>query len=142
MGVILFLIAILLSAISLPIGFAYFILKCVFTFRFKKFAIRFNRYFLKLAISIDQMGNVAMQEIFNDTLIKNRDYPFGDEDETISSVIGKNFKAGNLTGFGKALNAILDFLDPNHSLNSIEYLIDLKKTEQSQAVNGKTQKPE
>jgi hypothetical protein len=142
MGIILFLIAILLSAISLPIGFAYFILKCVFTFQFKKFGIRFNQYFLKMAISIDQMGNVAMQEILNDTLIKNRDYPFGDEDETISSVIGKNLKFGNLTVFGKALNAILDFLDPNHSLNSIEYLTDLKKAEQSQAVNSKTQKPE
>lgn len=142
MGIILFLIAILLSAISLPIGFVYFILKCVFTFQFKKFGIRFNQYFLKMAISIDQMGNVAMQEILNDTLIKNRDYPFGDEDETISSVIGKNLKFGNLTVFGKALNAILDFLDPNHSLNSIEYLTDLKKAEQSQAVNSKTQKPE
>lgn len=137
MGIILFLIAILLSAVSLPIGFAYFILKCLFTFQFKKFGARFNQYFLKVAISIDQMGNVAMQELFNDMLIKNRDYPFGDEDETISSVIGKNLKYGNLTTLGKALNAVLDFLDPNHSLNSIEYLEDLKKAEQSEAVNSK-----
>lgn len=137
MGTILFLIAILLSAVSLPIGFAYFILKCIFTFQFKKFGIRFNQYFLKMAISIDQMGNVAMQELFNDVLIKNRDYPFGDEDETISSVIGKNLKYGNLTTLGKALNAVLDFLDPDHSLNSIEYLTDLKKAEQSEAINGK-----
>ncbi len=137
MGSILFLIAILLSAVSLPIGFAYFILKCIFTFQFKKFGIRFNQYFLKMAISIDQMGNVAMQELFNDMLIKNRDYPFGDEDETISSVIGKNLKYGNLTTLGKALNAVLDFLDPDHSLNSIEYLADLKKAEQSEAINGK-----
>lgn len=137
MGIILFLVAVLLSAISLPIGFAYFILKCVFTFQFKKFGIRFNQYFLKMALSIDQMGNVAMQELFNDILIKNRDYPFGDEDETISSVIGKNLKHKNLTSLGKALNAILDFLDPNHSLNSIEYLVDSKKAEQGEAINSK-----
>ncbi|PJB12531.1 MAG: hypothetical protein CO119_05960 [Flavobacteriales bacterium CG_4_9_14_3_um_filter_40_17] len=129
MGIILFLVAILLSAISLPIGFSYFILKCITTFQFKKFGIRFNQYFLKVAVSIDQMGNVAMQELFNDWLIKNREYPFGNEDETISSVIGKNLKYGNLTSLGKALNAILNFLDPNHSLNSIEYLTELKKAE-------------
>jgi len=129
MGIILFLVAILLSAISLPIGFSYFILKCITTFQLKKFGIRFNQYFLKVAVSIDQMGNVAMQELFNDWLIKNREYPFGNEDETISSVIGKNLKYGNLTSLGKALNAILNFLDPNHSLNSIEYLTELKKAE-------------
>ena len=45
---------------------------------------------------------------------------FGNEDETISSVLGKNERMQTLTGLGRVIVSILDFIDPNHALNSIE----------------------
>ncbi|MCF6349253.1 MAG: hypothetical protein L3J20_13320 [Flavobacteriaceae bacterium] len=44
----------------------------------------------KFVLSIDQMGNVAMQDLFNDIFTIKNGYQFGNEDETISSVLGKN----------------------------------------------------
>jgi 8-oxo-dGTP diphosphatase len=41
-------------------------------------------------------------------------------DETISSVLGKNKKANTLSKIGKGLDWILDILDKNHSIKSIE----------------------
>jgi hypothetical protein len=67
-----------------------------------------------------------MQHLLNDTLlVKNPNtYYFGNSKETISSVIGKNSLTQTLSFLGIALNAFLNLLDKNHSLNSIIY--DLK----------------
>ncbi len=75
--------------------------------------------FLSTAIAIDQMGNTFCAALFNYTLQKNG-YPFGNVDETISGVLGKNKVQGTLTKTGKALDFILESLDPNHSINAIE----------------------
>jgi hypothetical protein len=63
---------------------------------------------------------VFCAELFNDLLIKDDSDQFGDEDETISSVLGKNQLKNNLTKLGQLLNSLLDLLDNNHSINSIE----------------------
>jgi hypothetical protein len=77
-------------------------------------------------LSVDNAGNVIMQHLLNDTLlIKNTNtYLFGNKKETISSVIGKNHLTNTLSPLGNALNAFLNFIDKDHSLNSIIY--DLK----------------
>lgn len=72
------------------------------------------------ALSIDQFANVAFQEFWNITLIKKQGYKFGNPDETISGVLGKNKKRNTLSKIGKTLDFILDKLDPNHSIKSIE----------------------
>lgn len=77
-------------------------------------------WFYAWAISIDQLGNVVCKELFNDALIASLGVEFGNPDETISSVLGKNKVQGTLTKTGKALDWILNKLDPNHSINSIE----------------------
>lgn len=75
-----------------------------------------------LAISEDQYGNTLGQHMFNDLLItKDSKNLFGNPDETISSVLGKNKKAGTLTRLGKAVCAVLNFIDKNH----VEKAIDL-----------------
>ena len=67
------------------------------------------------------VGNVTCKELFNDTLIlNNSENIFGDPDETISSVLGKNKRDGTLTKTGKILAAILDKLDKNHTIKSID----------------------
>jgi len=120
MGLILFLISLLLTILTVPLGMIYTVLKLSFQFKFGVLFRVSNGYFYQFALAIDQMGNVAMQDLFNDILITKNGYKFGDVDETISSVLGKNEKNGTLAGLGKLLVKILNFIDPNHALNSIE----------------------
>jgi hypothetical protein len=80
-----------------------------------------KQWFLNLAISKDQYGNVLGMYLFNDLLIlKKSKHRFGSPDETISSVLGKNKREGTLTKIGQILSNVLDFLDHNHSIKSIE----------------------
>ena len=80
-----------------------------------------KQWFLNLAISKDQYGNVLGMYLFNDLLIlKKSQHRFGHPDETISSVLGKNKRDGTLTKIGQILSNVLDFLDHNHVIKSIE----------------------
>jgi hypothetical protein len=117
MNFILFIIAFLLVAILTPLGFFATLIKSILKFNNSIL----NDYFFSLALSLDQLGNVAMAKLFDFILIKkNSKNKFGNPDETISSVLGKNQKAETLAYFGKRLNALLNFLDKNHSIKSIE----------------------
>lgn len=80
-----------------------------------------NNWLLRIALSIDQLGNVVADDFFNLLLIKNDCFsPFGDEDETISSVLGKNYQLNNLTFLGELLRKLLYVFDKDHSVDSIE----------------------
>ena len=81
-----------------------------------------SQYLRDVAYGIDQLGNVVCADLLNLTLIKYKKggYRFGNPDETISSVLGKNYKLGTLTLIGKILDNILNLIDKNHSVNSIE----------------------
>lgn len=119
-GLLLFLISIVLLAITGSIGFAYGIFHSLFTKGFKGI----GEYLLKIAISIDQLGNVMMQHLLNTLWVKKGRYNFGNRDETISSALGRNKKLGTLTDFGNWIDKLLDTIDPNHSLNSIDYYVE------------------
>ena len=116
---ILFGIAFVLLVTTTPIGFVYALLRQLFLGKIKTLQI----YFIEVALALDHAGNVIMQHILNDTLlIKNTNtYQFGNKKETISSVIGKNHLTNTLSPLGKALNSFLNFIDKDHSLNSIIY---------------------
>lgn len=119
-GALLFLISILLLVLTGPLGFIYGIFYSFFTQGFKGI----GEFLLKIAVSVDQLGNVLMQHLLNILWIKKAGYKFGNRDETISSVLGRNNKLKTLTGFGRAIDAFLDAIDPNHSLDSIDYYIE------------------
>ena len=116
---LLFCIAIVLLIFTTPIGFFYALLRQLFFGKLKSLSV----YFLEVAISIDNTGNVMMQYLLNDLLLIKRQetYYFGNKKETISSVIGKNSLTNTLSPLGKALNAFLNWIDKDHSLNSIMY---------------------
>tara|TARA_B110001452_G_scaffold62418_1_gene49150 strand:- start:871 stop:1254 length:384 start_codon:yes stop_codon:yes gene_type:complete len=88
--------------------------------KFKNGTNEVAKWFYAWAVSIDQLANVVCKDLFNSTLIKKSGCEFGNPDETISSVIGKNKLKNNLTKTGTGLDWILNKLDPNHSINSIE----------------------
>ena len=119
-GILLFIVSLILLILTGPLGFLYGILYSLFTKGFRGI----GEYLLKIAVSIDQLGNVLMQYLLNALWVKRGGYKFGNRDETISSALGRNKRLGTLTRFGIAIDKILDILDPNHSLNSIDYYIE------------------
>lgn len=119
-GILLFAISIILLVVTGPLGLIFGFLQQLFTRGLRGI----GEFSLQLAISVDQLGNVLMQHLFNWLWITKNGYQFGNRDETISSALGKNKQLGTLTGFGKAIDALLDLIDPNHSLNSIDYHIE------------------
>jgi uncharacterized membrane protein len=119
-GVLLFFVSIILLVITAPFGLLY----GFFYTLFKKGLRGIGEYALKMAISIDQLGNVTMQHLLNLLWLKKGAYHFGNRDETISSALGRNKKLGLLNGFGLKIDHLLDRLDPDHTLNSIDYYIE------------------
>jgi hypothetical protein len=75
-------------------------------------------YFRSSAITIDKLANREFRAIWNKALIKPSNNKFGLENETISSVLGKNLQYGKLTKTGKILVFILS---KKHCLNAIEW---------------------
>lgn len=108
MNILLFLLSFILVGIFAPIGFL------VSLFKYH------SGYYFKLAIALDQFGNVVMSPLFNSLLINSDKYPFGNPDETISSVLGKNKVNNSLAYTGRRLDALLNGLDEGHSIKSIE----------------------
>jgi len=80
----------------------------------------FFNHLLHIALSLDQTGNTSCSKLFNLIMIKEGGYKFGNIDETASSAFGKNEQLGTLTPFGRLVNGFLNWLDPNHSIDSIE----------------------
>lgn len=109
MGFLLSVIAFILLLILAPIGIVLSLLK------------QPKNYFLRIAISLDQLGNVICAEPMNSLFLKDwSENKFGSPDETISSVLGKNQVAETLTNKGKILVHLLHVIDNNHSIKSIE----------------------
>lgn len=102
--------AILLAIILLPVGFV-----------MSLFYPERSKFLFKTCLGIDQLGNVVCARLFNATLIKSTGYQFGNEDEVISSVIGKNDEAGTLSFAGRALNWLLNTIQKEHTKRAIEY---------------------
>ena len=116
---LLFCIASILLITTAPFGFLYALLRQIVFQKVKTL----NLFFIEVALVLDQAGNVVMQYLLNDLLLKKHPttYFFGNKKETISSVIGKNCLTHTLTPLGMALNGFLNFIDNDHSLNSILY---------------------
>lgn len=110
-SIILFIVAIVLVPILSTVGFVY---------AFFRRPAAFAGYLLNCALSLDQSGNALCSTLFNDIMIKRDGYKFGNIDETASSAFGKNQQKGTLTLFGRLINGFLNWIDPNHSIKSIE----------------------
>ena len=112
-GFILLIIALCLSVVLLPIAFAFQIITAIFK--------GIDKYLFRIAKSIDQLGNVVCEHLFNVTLIKKNGYKFGNEDVTISHVLGMNEKTNTLSFAGKLLAWLLNTIDKDHNQKAIEY---------------------
>lgn len=80
-------------------------------------------YFLSTALNLDKFANREFRTLWNTVLITKDGYKFGHIDETISGVLGKNKRAGTLSKSGIFLANILDAIDENHCIKSIDDLV-------------------
>lgn len=115
-GLVLFIVSIILISIVYPIGVLYSV---VLTF-FKSGYSELDKYLFRCALANDQHGNTYLAKLFNDILIKKGGHKFGDPDETISSVLGKNQLSDKLSFAGRILNKILSKIEKDHSIKAIE----------------------
>ena len=107
-NIVLLILALLLAVVLFPVGWVHGLI----TLRLS--ISRLSHYFLTISLSIDQMGNVILAPLFNKIMIKRNGYKFGDEDETISYVLGRNQITETLSKCGNLLANLLDWIDPNH----------------------------
>lgn len=77
-------------------------------------------YFKSSAINLDKFGNREFRTLLNKTLKTTKGYEFGNINETISGVLGKNERDKTLSKTGKILVWILNALDENHAFKSID----------------------
>ncbi len=110
----LFAVAVILGIILFPLGLLFSL--CVN----RK---RFDSVLHRCAVTIDQSGNVFCSDLFNKVLLINAAgrYEFGNQDETISSALGKNYLKGCLSPVGMWLYNFLDKRDKDHSIKAIEH---------------------
>lgn len=117
LGYLFFILACILLLIVGPFGFLFTFIKTIILWDIKYL----NNYYWNIALSLDQLGNVVMSGLFNAILInKYSEHLFGNPDETISSVLGKNFVGGTLTIVGWYLNMLLNKIEKDHTIKSIE----------------------
>jgi len=117
------------SLLLIPLSVSLFIVLSVFGFGWSFWMLIYDRslkdvvngfavYFLSIALSIDQLGNVAFKGLLTATLIdkeyKGIHYAFGDADETISEALGWNERFGNLSKTGLKLVQLLNWLEEDH----------------------------
>ena len=106
-----------------PVSIVYTLIKLLIVCKgnFKLFNRVFSRYLVRIAMAHDQADNTVVRFLFNDLLLKkDNSYKFGNMDEKISSVLGKNQRQKSLNGLGRFVNSMLHVLEEDHSLNSID----------------------
>ena len=77
-----------------------------------------RRYGWNVLIALDQLSNVLFGPLLN-LALRPAVARFGDPDETLSSVFGKNAQAGQCRGC-QLICRVLGWISPNHCQRSIE----------------------
>lgn len=117
MGVILFLISSVLKWVLAPAAYIYSLIESISKGELSK-------YHKQLAVAKDKYGNCLCQYLFNKLLIRDWGYKFGNANETISSVLGKNYRDRTMTKLGYYIGMLLNFIQPNHITKSIDEDVD------------------
>ena len=114
-GFLVLIIASILLYLLLPIVSIFMIIKYLFTGDKRMIIV----WFWRTARAIDVFANVNGAEFFDAIFIRDGGYKFGNPKETISSVIGKNQRDNTLSIAGQILRWMLDRIEQDHCLNSI-----------------------
>lgn len=123
-GLSLFILAIVLNAIFFMISIIFDPIYYLITLKWQSGFNHLGDWFKKLAISIDQFGNASSATILNFLFRKKGGIDFGDEDDTISYVLGRNLYRGALTIPGRIICFILHLIDRNHVQKAVDKKVE------------------
>lgn len=112
---IILVVAIVLLYLLLPLVAVFMVIKYLLTGNKRMLSV----WFFRTAREIDVFANVNGAEFFDAIFITDGGYKFGNPKETISSVIGKNQRTKTLSIAGMVLRSMLDRMDKDHCLKSI-----------------------
>jgi hypothetical protein len=113
MNIILILVALI---IVIPVSLIGFLWEIIRNPSYKYL----NTYFKRIAISLDQLGNAINGQLLTDAFTKkSQGVPFGDEDLTVSGILGQNKKDKKLSLLGWLIADALNELDKDHVEESI-----------------------
>jgi hypothetical protein len=113
-GITLFIIALAITIFFTLISLVFDPIFYIITLKWQTGFNRIGEWLKNLAISIDQFGNVSSATILNFALRKKGGLDFGEIDDTISYVLGRNYHHKTLTIMGKIIVGILNLIEKNH----------------------------
>jgi hypothetical protein len=113
------MVSVVLLAVLIVVNSVFVPLYYVFSFKWRQGVKQLDDWFAKLALSVDQFGNVFCASLFNTILIKKNGIKYGDEDDTISYITALNRNKGTLKTCGVFLAGILEAIDKGHLDKSI-----------------------
>lgn len=120
MGFLLWIVSNLIYYGLLPLVWVYNLFYYFYNRKFFRAFKEIDDDFFNIALGNDQKGNIVYKHLFNKILIRKYGVSFGYEDETVSSVLGKNLRDGTLTKLGQFVCWVLDSIDENHCIKSID----------------------
>lgn len=124
MGFLLFIVAIIMTTGATVISMVVTPIYYIVTFKWKSGWIALDDWFFKMALGLDQFGNISNRETLKILLTKKGGHPFGDEDDTVSYVIGRNKYKGKLNRFGKLNERLLNAIEKKHVEIAIQKKIE------------------
>lgn len=109
-GYLLFLVARTIVILGMPFGVIYTVVRRVIL----KKAKTLGGYYVDMAYLYDVLVNVCYGDFLNDVLKKWDAYQYGDKEDSISLVLGRNKALQRLTRFEKWVADQLNKLDKDH----------------------------
>jgi hypothetical protein len=112
MGFILFIAALILTALISLVSFILTPIYYIISFKWRSGIKQLDKWFLTMAISIDQFGNVSCASALQLCLIKKGSpYIFGHEDDTVSYILAQNLEHYKLTKLGYLICLLINILE-------------------------------
>jgi hypothetical protein len=122
LGIFLFLVALVSTTFFTIISIIVSVISYLVRLKFYGAYKSIGKYFYQMALSIDQFANVSLQHIFNRIMVQHKRYyhAFGNEDDTVSYVIARNYNRGTLSKFGEFWAWFLNTVDKNHLQKAVK----------------------
>lgn len=122
-GLALFILALVLTIPLTLLSFIVTPISYIIKFKWIQGLNDFGSYLRRLAVSVDQFGNGSCATMFQFILTKKGALKFGEIDDTVSYVLGRNKYKNKLTIFGKLIVFVLDVIDRDHVEKAINHKI-------------------
>lgn len=125
-GILLIILALVLLAIAVP-GSVIWYFATIWSKKEKARDImrKSGNFFYLIALELDYLGNVACGGFLNWLFLKAKSpFPFGIPGQSVSEILGFNFKLDNLTEWGLNLRYDLNRIDPDHCEKAMASAID------------------